>query len=858
MQEAALYSALARWADEQPEAAAILAPGQDAICFGELVRRIDSIGDQLDGAGIQRGDRVALLSPGGPETAVILLSVACRTSCIPLNPGSSAPELAAALEETRARALIAPANRDALAREAARRLEIPLLNVAWNAAGEPRCGRPRGAGPSDVALLMRTSGSTARPKRVPITHEQIVARCDKTRRLLALRETDRCLNLMPLHYMHGINSGLTAPLLAGGSVICPPSFDEETFFDCLRSLRPTWYTAGATHHLNILAWLGYREPEHALRFARSGSAPLPVSAIQELERRLGVPVVESLSSTETGTITSNPTNGRRRPGTVGISLDADVAIVDEQGRALAPGRTGEIVVRGPCVVSGYDGDPELTRAKFRDGWFHTGDLGELDAEGHLRLRGRLDDVINRGGEKISPEEVDAALLAHPAVERALTFAVSHPTLQHDVAAAVVLRAGVRTTESRLRRSLSRHLPPSKIPRRILFTQDLPMTPSGKPLRRGAADHFGLTAASTTRSTPSLLGALRVAWRRMPGSRARAGHGGASPLEQTLLACWRRVLAQEDVGVDDDFFDRGGDSVSAVRLLQMIEKDLGVTIPLQYLMEGGSARNLARQLVDATPLRRDVVAIQAQGRRRPIFAVAGRLGHVMRLVPLGRSLGEDQPFYGLQPPGLDWEAAGPSTIQEFAAHYIEQIHAIQPAGPYRLLGTSFGGLVVYEMALQLQAAGHAVELLAIVDTNPATCRIDGRLRRDERLRKIRRSRREKLRRRWLRKIRRWRERDDFGHVEPAHEVVARAHVRAREVYVMERCFQGELVYFSCGEITDSPLDRRGLWTFFATSSRVVPIPGPHGSFYLEPQLGALRRGLQEVLHRQAPVDGGAGS
>ncbi|MEO2031396.1 MAG: AMP-binding protein [Planctomycetaceae bacterium] len=823
MNHATVYDVLAMRAMEQPEAAAILAPGQDGICFDELLRRIAANCNQLERANINRGDRVALVSPLGPETAVFTLSVASCAVCVPLSPNASVRESAATLKETHARALVVEAGRTAAAEEAARTLGIPVINLSADLYdGTPRCER-QGPNPSDGALIMRTSGSSARPKLVPITHEQLLARADKTRRLVDLCSADRCLNLMPFYYMHAINSGLMGPLMAGGSVICPRTVDDETFFDCLRCLRPTWYTAGATHHLNILAWLKHRNVKHELRFARSGSAALPVSALKELERYLGVPVIESFSSTETGTITSNPASWQRKPGTVGITPDDDLAIVDEHGLELAPGQLGEIVVRGPTVVSGYEDSPEMTQAKFRDGWFHTGDLGNLDSDGYLRLRGRLDDVINRGGEKISPQEVDAVLLEHPAVQRALTFAVPHATLHSELVAAVVPQAGTHVTQRELRRYLSERLAPSKIPGRILLTEELPSTPTGKPLRRGAAEYFG-HAASSSKSPLMLVRALRSG-----RERARRFLGLMSPLERSLLDCCRRVLDRDNMGVDDDFFFCGGDSISALNLIVTVEKELHITIPLQYLMETRSASRLAQRLLRTPPAMPDVVAIRTTGGSRPIFAVPGRFGYVLRLLLIGRALGEDQPFYGLQPPGMNWESAGLSAIPEFAAHYIERITSIQANGPYRLLGTSFGGLVVYEMALQLQSAGHEVELLILVDTYPTTCLVNGHIDRVSARHEQETS-------------------GEISEVEVAGLCVANAHVRARDSYVMERQFQGELIYFACKDGGEASPDRRQLWSHFATRVRIVPVPGKHGSYHVDPQFSALCRRLRKILQK----------
>jgi acyl-CoA synthetase (AMP-forming)/AMP-acid ligase II/thioesterase domain-containing protein/acyl carrier protein len=823
MRNADLYGVLARWADHKPQDAALLAPGEEAIRFGELVQRIDAVCEQLEEAALGPGDRVALLCPLGIPTAVLTLAVACRAPCVPLHPSLTAAELSAALTETRARALVYASDRAGLPCEV-EDLEIPALRVAWDFPLEAGRGTSRRAGPSDLALLMRTSGSTGRPKLVPVTHEQLIARTERSARFLHLSDVDRCLNLMPLNFGHGVFTGLTTPLCAGGSVVCPRSVDEPTFFDCLESLQPTWYTASATHQLNVLAWLRNREATHRLRFARSGSSALPVSALEELERRLGVPVVEGLSSSETGTITSNPPTWERKPGTVGTARDDDVAVVDEQGHPVAPGQAGEVLARGPHTVLGYDRDPKLTSAKFRDGWFHTGDLAELDADGFLTLRGRLDEVINRGGEKISPLEVEAVLLSYPGVEEALAFAAPHRTLGAEVAAALVPAAGVRVDKAELRRYLSERLSPTRVPRRIFLAPKLPRTPSGKPQRRGAAEFFRLGPARAqetwrARASRALRKARRFVVRRLIPSRM-------TPFERSLLENWRRVLGR-NVRVEDDFFDMGGDSLSAVTLIQAIREDLGVEISPQLFMEHPTPRSLARRLWASPPVLPDIIKIRTEGTGRPVFAVGGRFGLAFRLIVLGRALGRDRPFYGLIPPYLDWRRVGRSTIPEFAAYYVERIREVQPEGPYRLLGNSFGGLVVYEIALQLQAAGHPVELLALIDTYPATCRIDGRLDSDEKVAAI--------------------QLDDGLDPEGTYQLIARAHMRAREAYVMERRFEGELTYFLCRDHQPRNRDRRGLWESFAAKINVVPIPGDHGRYHIEPQFSALCSSLEEILH-----------
>jgi len=815
-------------AQRDADAAAILAPVRAPLAFGALLDQIKDVRTTLNRCGLGRGDRIALLAGRGPETAVAALSIACCAVCAPLNAATTPTELEHGLVQTGAKALLVPATVSSEVKDLAPQVGILLLEYSVeesepagrfriHGSRSPAVARDDCPTTGDIAFILRTSGTTARAKIVPVSHGNVFARADKSRRMFGLSPADRCLNLMPLCYHHGLNSGLMSPLAAGCAVICPPAFDVETFLACMSEFSPTWYTASFTYHQAILEWLEQRPNAlagHRLRFARAGSGPLPARVRVGLEKILSAPVLEVYGTTETGTIAANPPVGMRKLGTVGLSPDNDIAIMDADGNLLAPGIEGEVIVRGATVFGGYENDPAANQRVFRDGWYRTGDQGFIDADSYIKLVGRLDEVINRGGEKISPREVDEALLAHEAVAQAVSFPVPHATLHQDIAAAVVPRSGAQVTGDELRRFLATRLAPFKVPRVILRTAELPKGPTGKLARTGLAAHFGLTleAAPSAQVEPP------------------------TTIQQTLLALWRDVLKRQDIGCDDDFFLLGGDSLSAVDLLHRIEEELQYQLPLTILMEAPTVNRLEACLETATlgPLN-NVIRIHTAGTRRPLFAVCGRYGQVIRLLPLLRSLGPDQPCHGLQPPGMDWTRAGCATLPEMAAHYISEVKAVQPQGPYRLLGTSFGGLIVFEMALQLQRIGEVVELLAMVDTNPSTCLFEGSV--DV----------------WQQCIMinpRPRQADS---IEAINLRVAETHVRARRNYVLDsrsdqNVFRGELTFFYC---TGNPIvagqDRRRLWQRFATQFRLLQLPGSHGTFHQEPQYTVLQNLLRGCLN-----------
>ena len=496
-----VYAMLAERSAQAPEAVAVLAPGRDVLSFAALMAQIDELRGRLNALGLGRGDRIALPARRGPETAVAALGICCSATCIPMNPTATTSEWRTALLATGAKAVLAPDAVDPAVREVA-----DQLGVSWLQGSVPKGGPagrfsiegesaasaryPGTPTPGDTALILRTSGTTSTPKLVPAGHGHLVARIEKVIRLLALTSVDRCLNLMPLCYGHGLLSGTMSSLAAGGGVICPTDVDGESFLQCLREFQPTWYTGGPTYHETVVEWLRTQpDAGRSLNFARSSAAPLPTRVREALEQMLGIPLIEGYGTSETGNITANPRNGRIKVGTVGISGDDNLAIVDESFARLPAGEVGEVLVRGPTVFRGYEKDPEANRASFHNEWFRTGDFGFLDEDGYLTLTGRIMDFINRGGEKVSPFEVDAALLEHPEVVEAATFGIPHASLGEEVAAAVKLLTEGSVTQRNLQEFLLKRLTPFKVPRRIMFLAEMPKGPTGKPLRKALVEQM---------------------------------------------------------------------------------------------------------------------------------------------------------------------------------------------------------------------------------------------------------------------------------------------------------------------------------------------------------------------------------
>jgi acyl-CoA synthetase (AMP-forming)/AMP-acid ligase II len=563
---------------------------EDGCCLshGELWRQASRVVDQINALGVGRGDRIAMVLPQGPVPAVAFLAIACAATAAPLNPGYLEKEFAFYLEDLQARALILMKGQASPARSAATALGVPVIELALRPngsfdlsgtldAGTPGAGAalPGLAEADDVALVLHTSGTTSRPKMVPLTQKNLCASARNIGSTLELSESDLCLNVMPLFHIHGLVACVLASLAAGGGTICTTGFNADDFPGWLQTWKPTWYSAVPTMHQAILAHLqgqGQSTIESSLRFIRSSSAALPPSVMMGLENLFQVPVIESYGMTEAAhQMASNPLPPRlRKPGCVGLPAGPEIAILDEAGNQMEAGTTGEIAIRGENVTPGYHGNPEANAQAFQRGWLRTGDQGFFDADGYLFITGRLKEMINRGGEKLAPREVDETLLAHPMVRQAVAFAVPHPSLGEDVVAAVVLHPGADCTEADLRGFVLDRLPAFKAPSRIIVVPDIPRGSTGKIQRIGLARQLGAFLAT-------------------------AYEEPASPMEKRVVDMFIDVLGCPPAGRQGNFFMLGGDSLRATQVLTRLGRSLSLELPTPLLFRMPTPALLATEL-----------------------------------------------------------------------------------------------------------------------------------------------------------------------------------------------------------------------------------------------------------------------
>ena len=486
---------------------AIGALNKEWLTYGALRNLAQKVKTNLRESGISKKDRVAIVLPNGPTMASAFATIAQCATTAPLNPNYLEEEFVFYLEDLNAKAVVVNKDYEGPAALAAERLNIQIIRLAESKviAGLFSIeGKKNGnviedelVNANDVALILHTSGTTSRPKIVPLLQSNIAASASNIARSLSLSSSDRCMNVMPLFHIHGLIAAVSASLTAGASIWCSSGFNALSFFSNLDEAKPTWYTAVPTMHQAILARAG-RNAEtiknNPLRFLRSSSASLPAQVMGELVDSFGAPVIEAYGMTEaTHQMCCNRLD-KQKPGSVGIPAGPSVKIAHEVNNSLVMG-TGEVVISGDNVTPGYENNLEANEKSFFeiDGerWFRTGDQGAFDEDGFLYLTGRLKEIINRGGEKISPLEVDSILLDHPEIKQVVTFAVPHPKLGEEVAAAVVLSEGSKSDEKDIRGFAKEKMADFKVPRQIVILDEIPKGATGKMQRIGMAEKLGL-------------------------------------------------------------------------------------------------------------------------------------------------------------------------------------------------------------------------------------------------------------------------------------------------------------------------------------------------------------------------------
>jgi oxalate---CoA ligase len=701
-------------ATAHPERLALLSTGHGALTYAELMGVILEVQARLRREGLGPSARVGVLGHSPVLAALIIAALSCSATAVPLDSRLPERELARTLEQLELDALVL-LSEDAGATGPGLHLAPPGLQIVppgvqvlpWTfRRGSLDLGSPRSApgasldaiDPDAPAFILRTSGTTAQPKLIPFSHRNMVEAAERWASWFRLTPEDRSLCVSAPYYSHGLKVSILIPLLTGGSVVFPASATDVDLHEWFEVLRPTWYSAGPALHRAVLEAAKARPNTvlgHELRFASSGGARLPAFVRDEFPEHLGIPVLEHYGSSEAAQAAVNtPEPGGSRAGTVGRPWPGTLVIMGQDGDPAETGERGEVYLRGPTIMNGYLGDPALNAQAFSDEWFRTGDLGSLDADGFLTLHGRTSEIINRGGEKISPQEIDEVMVLHPGVEDAAAFRIPHPRLGEDVAAAIVVRPGAAFDIVAFREFLRRELVAFKVPQQILLVERLPRGITGKILRQQltmrASDPVPASATPARRDEE------------------------ITALEQALLPIWQRLLKQDDLSIHDSFRQAGGDSLLAVVMLGAVEKRLGRTVPEAILSEVDTVRELADALARGAEHVGPVLEFNAGAAAPPLFWFHGDFvygGYYVRR--FARLLGPSIPLVCIAPHGVLGDRV-PGTVEAMAADRLALITKRQPSGPYRLGGYCNGALIAFEVARQLLLDGQGVELVALVD------------------------------------------------------------------------------------------------------------------------------------------------
>ncbi len=713
MSEARIMSYIEAHALSTPETPAILAPRRKPLTFAQLNEIVRQTGGYLAGLGLGINDRVAVALTNGMDMACAFFAVSNIATFIPLNPAFSSDEFKYYLRLLKVKALLVQENTRNEAEQAAAELGITLITLASPGADGQfllSCDKQRDSFSQsayqtghnqDIASINYTSGTTGKPKVIPRTHTNLCTTAENTARVYNLTGADRCLIITPM--FRGVSiATLLSSVISGDSAICAGSFEPVEFFRMLQELSPTWYLAGPAVLQSIVEYAEKNQVAargSSLRFIRSSGAPLSAKLAERLERVFGVPAIVSYGMSEAGNIACSYLAPKgHKAGSVGVSMGYEIGIVDEQGELLPVGASGEIAVCGPNVMSGYENDPEANKRAFVKGWFKTGDQGYMDQDGYLFITGRIKELINRGGEKISPYEVEKAILEHPDVLEAVVFPLPDGRFGEDVSVLVVLKTGSALSVRQLRSFLKGKTAHFKMPTSLFITDQIPKGPAGKVQRSKLYQQLANFEA-TIRAAGEIT-------------------APRSETEEKLAVIWKEILHVNEIDILDNFFDLGGDSLLVSVLFAYIEEAWGRKIPLSIFFKEGTIEQLA-QWIDKSEGEKSsrpfLVPIQVGGDKPPLFCIHAKDGEVLSYWYLAVHLGSDQPVYGLRFNLQGLSDNHPLSVTGLASCYIRDIRSIQPEGPYYLAGHSGGGIIALEIARLLRAEGQEAALLAMFDS-----------------------------------------------------------------------------------------------------------------------------------------------
>ncbi|MHC1715224.1 MAG: AMP-binding protein [Acidaminococcaceae bacterium] len=705
-------------AASNPESPAIYLPDANFITYKQLIEQINILSSELAKGGFANGQRIAIIMPHCLEAVLAFYATTLVATVVPLNPNSSAEELKKYITLAKVNAIIVKEGYSAVVKQVSAEMAIPLIPIKTNDKDNFQFGFDGIIPPKnenwinqacDIAVVLFTSGTTSTPKVVPLTHANLIKTIDTATGMFDLNKDDRSISVIPLFHIYGIVGPLFSSVAVGGSVVFLPAFNPQEFFRILQTLKITWYAASPAIHYAVAEYaerINADKDSYCLRLIRSGGAPLPVKVIEKLKRCFGAVVVQGYGLTETsglGTCNS-PLLGKIKDESVGVPTGCEIGIIDEQERFLPQFAAGEIVIRGENVTKGYENISNSEQIFVEDGWFRTGDQGYFDEDGHLFITGRIKEIINRGGVKISPYEVEEILCRHQDVVDAAVFAAPHSYLGEVPMALVVLTPNSSLTTEQLKEFLSDKILLAKIPVQILFAAKIPKSANGKVQRRLLYHYI----QNHPEEFPAKL--LETA--------AADDVEFNNKTEKVLVDIWRELFKVEHISRTEDFFETGGDSLMAEMLFAEIERVLAVKMPADTILANRTIQKLAAVISQGTPRAKCsdfIVPINAASTYPPLFCIHNVGGDVLTYRIMADYLGKEHAVYGLSLNLEAKELQHPLRIIDLASLYIKEMRAVQPKGPYFIAGHSLGGMIAYEISRQLQKQNQEVALLAMLDT-----------------------------------------------------------------------------------------------------------------------------------------------
>ncbi len=847
------WESLLRCANERPDDEALVQPGLPSFTFGELRDSVDRLSELLSASGLSHASSIAVLLPDGAVGLLALLGALRIGTCCPVDPSLPAPELEASLRLMSVAAVIV-AEDAGVPRSTAVALGLTVIAASRSGWRLVHTAHRPVAAVDDLALLISTSATTSRRKLVQLSPANLDAMLANTSACLRLSPVDTLLLVARQFHIQGILSPL-AQWLAGGRVIAPPAFSAIHFERWLHELEPTWYACGPATHRAILAQLtpACAAVPHRLRFIRSGGSTLSPALQDQLAKTFQVPVLNVYGLTETGALTSTDLEETTPAGSVGRSVGPHLAILGKTGHLLPPGAEGEIVVRGATVMQRYRNDASANRDAFHEGWFRTGDLGHLDQEGFLYLSGRLKEIINRGGQKIIPDEIDAVLEKHPDVLEAAAFAIPHPTLGEDVGCAAVVRPGVTGTQ--LRSYLRTQVAAYRVPAEILLLDRLPRGSTGKP-RRLELGRYAASLALAKQPVPDAL----------PDSRQDPDAPGVQ-----LRSIWCRILHRSSVGADEDFFQAGGDSLAALAMLLEVEQLFDCAQPLSSesfidrptlagLLAQVNAAQTQQTLCEASAV---VHPVHNGAPGPPVFLLPANTDTGLYFRRLARHMAPACSVVLVRP--IDRGPFGTLyAIEDAAEVAASAVRNLQPQGPYTLGGYCQGGILAFATASLLEGQGQTVRLVLFDTPAPpaATGRGSARDRVRSQLAADRRSFRSVIatgrgivrRLFWLtlRRLRPWLHRT--RHLAPVRRLLSISTPRIFWLY-HPQINRGHVLHFVATEKARWADRATENWKSYTSGeSTSVPVSGNHHTIFDESNLAYVASELQAWLKHLNVRDG----